>query len=114
MESMMKMFDVQGVEIKAFPETVFAFLREAGNLPQWARAFVSAGAGRARLETPAGEVDVKNSPAEAMHFILERFAADQVHRSNRPRSSSVDFARRLVSAIDAGEALPSDTYLGGN
>ena len=28
------------------------------SLPQWAHAFVSAGGGRARLETPAGAVDV--------------------------------------------------------
>ena len=54
----MKMFDVQGIEIMAPPERVFAFLREPGNLPRWAHAFVSAGEGRARLETPAGEVDI--------------------------------------------------------
>ena len=29
-----------------------------GNLPRWARAFTSAGNGRARLETPAGGVDI--------------------------------------------------------
>ena len=38
----------------------------------------------------------------------------QVHRSNHPRSSSVDFARRLISALDADTGLPSDTYLKGN
>jgi len=54
----MKMFDVQGIEIMAPPERVFAFLREPVNLPRWAHAFVSAGDGRARLETPAGEVDI--------------------------------------------------------
>ena len=37
---------------------VFEFLREPANLPRWAHAFVSAGNGRARLETPAGAVDV--------------------------------------------------------
>ena len=54
----MRMFDVQGVEIVAPRAKVFEFLREPGNLPQWAHAFVSAGGGRARLETPAGAVDV--------------------------------------------------------
>ena len=54
----MKTFDVQGIEIMASPKRVFAFLREPGNLPQWAHAFVSARDGRARLETPAGEVDI--------------------------------------------------------
>ena len=54
----MKMFDVQGVEIMASPTRVFAFLREPANLPRWAHAFVFAGDGRARLETPAGAVDV--------------------------------------------------------
>jgi hypothetical protein len=54
----MKMFDVQGTEIMTTRDEVFAFVREPGNLPRWAKAFVSAGNGRARLETPAGAVDV--------------------------------------------------------
>lgn len=54
----MKMFDVQGIEIMAAPAKVFEFLREPGNLPRWAHAFVSAGDGKARLETPAGAVDI--------------------------------------------------------
>ena len=54
----MRMFDVQGIEIMAPRHKVFEFLREPGNLPRWAHAFVSAGNGRARLETPAGAVDV--------------------------------------------------------
>ncbi|HEU4691097.1 MAG TPA: SRPBCC family protein [Vicinamibacterales bacterium] len=54
----MRMFDVQGIEIAAPPDSVFAFLREPGNLPRWAHAFVSAEEGRARLETPNGTVDV--------------------------------------------------------
>ena len=54
----MRMFDVRGVEIMAPCHKVFEFLREPGNLPRWAHAFVSAGDGRARLETPAGAVDI--------------------------------------------------------
>jgi hypothetical protein len=54
----MRMFDVQGVEIRAPHQKVFEFLRVPDNLPRWAHAFVSAGNGRARLETPAGSVDV--------------------------------------------------------
>jgi hypothetical protein len=54
----MRMFDVQGIEISAPGRTVFEFLREPANLPRWAHAFVAAGNGRARLETPAGAVDV--------------------------------------------------------
>jgi hypothetical protein len=54
----MKMFDVQGIEIMASSAKVFEFLEEPTNLPRWAHAFVSAGDGRARLETPAGAVDV--------------------------------------------------------
>jgi len=59
----MRMFDVQGIEIVAPRARVFEFLRDAGNLPQWAHAFVSAGGGRALLETPAGAVDVGLSVA---------------------------------------------------
>jgi hypothetical protein len=54
----MRMFDVQGIEIRAPRHKVFEFVRVPGNLPRWARAFVSAGNGRARLETPAGAVDI--------------------------------------------------------
>ena len=41
---------------------MFEFLREPGNLPRWAQAFTSADEGRARLETPAGAVDVGLDP----------------------------------------------------
>jgi hypothetical protein len=54
----MRMFDVQGIEIAATKEKVFGFVRTTGNLPLWAHAFVSAEDGRARLQTPAGTVDV--------------------------------------------------------
>jgi hypothetical protein len=52
------MFDVQGIEIMAQRRTVFEFLKEPANLPLWAHAFVSAEDGRARLETPAGAIDL--------------------------------------------------------
>ena len=54
----MRMFDVQGIEITAPRRKLFEFLRDPANLPRWAHAFVSAGNGSARLETPAGAVDV--------------------------------------------------------
>jgi hypothetical protein len=54
----MRTFDVQGIEIVAPRRKVFEFLRDPANLPCWAHAFVSAEKGRARLETPAGTVDV--------------------------------------------------------
>lgn len=54
----MQMFDVQAIEILTPRDRVFEFLRRPENLPRWAHAFVSAGNGRARLETPAGAVDV--------------------------------------------------------
>ena len=54
----MRTFDVQGIEIAAPRRKIFEFLREPVNLPRWAKAFVTAGNGRARLETPAGAVDV--------------------------------------------------------
>jgi hypothetical protein len=54
----MRMFDVQGIEIAAPRAKVWEFLREPRHLPRWAQAFVSAEAGRARLETPTGAVDV--------------------------------------------------------
>ena len=54
----MRMFDVQGIEINASRGRVFDFLRDPRNLPRWAHAFESAENGRARLQTPAGAVEV--------------------------------------------------------
>jgi hypothetical protein len=53
------MFDVQAVEIHANCRKVFEFVSKPGNLPIWARAFVSAGDGMARLETPAGALEIR-------------------------------------------------------
>jgi hypothetical protein len=135
------MFDVQGVEIMAPRHKVFEFLREPRNLPRWAHAFASAENGRARLETPAGAVDIAldvsadaevgtvdwrlgfpdggvgiaqsrvtettrgtciysfvlHAPPVALEYVE---GALEVHRSSQPRGSSVDFARRLVQALD--------------
>lgn len=49
----MRMFDVQGIEIRAPRAKVFEFLSHPGNLPRWAHAFKSAADKNARLETPA-------------------------------------------------------------
>jgi hypothetical protein len=54
----MRTFDVQGIEIRASRSKLFEFVRDPGNLPQWAHAFKSADDERARLQTPAGAVDV--------------------------------------------------------
>ena len=59
----MRMFDLQGVEIRASRSKVFEFLRDPRNLPRWAHAFKRADGGTARLETPAGSVDVRLSTA---------------------------------------------------
>ena len=55
----MRMFDVQGIEIRASRAKVFEFLSHPSNLPRWAHAFKSADDKNARLETPAGGVDVQ-------------------------------------------------------
>jgi hypothetical protein len=72
----MRMFDVQGIEISAPKQKVFEYLRVPENLPRWAQAFVSAGNGRARLETPVGAVDVAlevsaDAPAGTVDWRLE-------------------------------------------
>ena len=54
----MRMFDVQGIEIRASRDRVFEFLSNPRNLPQWAHAFTSVEDERARLQTPMGAVDV--------------------------------------------------------
>jgi hypothetical protein len=54
----MRMFDVQGIEIRTPRGKLFEFVRDPRNLPRWAHAFKSADEARARLATPAGAVDV--------------------------------------------------------
>lgn len=55
----MRMFHVQGIEIRAPRSKVFDFLRDPRNLPKWAHAFKSADGEHARLETPEGATDVR-------------------------------------------------------
>ena len=54
----MKTFEVHGIEIAAPASAVFAFVRRPENLPKWANAFKSADARAAKLETPAGTVEI--------------------------------------------------------
>ena len=54
----MRLFDVQGIEIRAPRDRLFAFVRDPGNLPRWAHAFKSADHERACLETASGAVEV--------------------------------------------------------
>jgi len=54
----MRTSEVQGIEIRTARDRLFKFLSEPGNLPKWARAFKSADRQRARVESPAGTVDI--------------------------------------------------------
>src|SRR5205807_3656901 len=58
METRMRTFDVQGIEIRASRAAVFDFVRDPHNLPNWARAFQQANDTRASLKTPTGAVDI--------------------------------------------------------
>jgi len=55
----MRLFDVQGIEIRAPRARLFEFIRNPANLPRWAEAFRTVNDGRARLQTPAGAVDIR-------------------------------------------------------
>ena len=55
----MQMFDVQAIEISAPREDVFQFVRDPANLPRWTQAFKAADHGSARLQTPAGTIEVR-------------------------------------------------------
>lgn len=57
-ETNLRQFEVEGIEIRAARTTVFAFVSDPRNLPRWAQAFKSADWEHARLETPAGVVDI--------------------------------------------------------
>lgn len=55
----MKTFDLQGTEIKADFQSVFAYIANPENLPQWAHAFKSVAGGSAVLQTPQGSTEIR-------------------------------------------------------
>jgi hypothetical protein len=72
----MKMFDVQAIEIEAKATKVFEFVSEPRNLPRWTNAFRAVDGERARMETPAGVVDVRletraNGPAGTVDWVMK-------------------------------------------
>jgi len=96
----MKTFDVQGIEIMASPAKVFEFLREPRNLPRWAHAFVSAGDGKARLETPAGAVDISLD-------VLADAQAGTVDWSLRFPDGGIGLAQSRVTGTTRGTSIYS-------
>lgn len=55
----MKIFDVQGIEIKAPVSKVFDYIADPKHLPEWTNAFKKVHDGHAVLQTSNGSVDVK-------------------------------------------------------
>ena len=96
----MKTFDVQGIEIMASPAKVFEFLREPRNLPSWAHAFVAAGDGKARLETPAGAVDISLD-------VLADAQAGTVDWSLRFPDGGIGLAQSRVTGTTRGTSIYS-------
>src|SRR5262245_55014137 len=58
MEVVMRMFDVQAIEIRASRGKIFDFVSDPLNLPRWAQAFRAADHEKAQLETPLRTVDI--------------------------------------------------------
>ncbi|MEQ1597233.1 MAG: SRPBCC family protein [Casimicrobium sp.] len=54
----MKMFDVQGIEIRAAYERAFSYIADPMHLPKWTNAFATVSNGRAMLRTPQGELEI--------------------------------------------------------
>lgn len=54
----MTTFDVQAVEIRAPFDETFSYIAEAGNLPDWTKAFQKVSEGRAVIQTPKGSVEI--------------------------------------------------------
>jgi hypothetical protein len=57
-ETPMRTFDVQGIEIRASRLAVFDFVCDPHNLPKWARAFQQANDTHASLKTATGAVAI--------------------------------------------------------
>ena len=64
----MRLHDTQSIEIAAPYEEAFRFIADGGNLPQWAEAFASVEADRARMRTPQGEAEVRLRIEEDVRF----------------------------------------------
>lgn len=58
METRIKTFDVQFIEIEAPFEKVFSFIANPANLPKWTAAFKDADKEKALLVTPNGELRI--------------------------------------------------------
>jgi uncharacterized protein YndB with AHSA1/START domain len=54
----MRTFDVQSIEIAAPFSTVFRYIADPANLPEWTHAFTRVAERQATMETPAGAVQV--------------------------------------------------------
>ncbi len=54
----MKQFDVQSVALDVPLDRAFAYIADSHHLPEWTHAFAEVSAGRARMRTPQGEVDI--------------------------------------------------------
>lgn len=96
----MKTFDVQGIEIAAPRATVFAFVSNPNNLPRWAHAFASVDGGRARLATPAGEVEI------ALHTVADSRSGTIDWRMEFP-DGTVGVAQSRVSETTRGTSIYS-------
>jgi hypothetical protein len=55
----MKPFSLHGTVLNAPYEGAFGYIADPGRLPEWTNAFKHVKGGRARMETPAGGVDVE-------------------------------------------------------
>lgn len=54
----MKLFDVQGIELHAASDRVFAYVADPAHLPAWTSAFATVANGKALMRTPQGEVEI--------------------------------------------------------
>src|SRR5262245_19023908 len=56
--TIMRGFDIRGIDLAVPPEKAFAFISNPAQLPKWTKAFASVSGGRAVMRTPDGEVTV--------------------------------------------------------
>ena len=54
----MKLFDVQGIELHAASDAVFAYVADPAHLPAWTSAFATVANGKALMRTPQGQVEI--------------------------------------------------------
>lgn len=103
----MRTFEVQGTEIRAPFDRVFAYVADAQNLPQWTGAFKRVHDGQALMHGPGGPVEVLLTvEASREHGTIDwsmRFEG-ALEEQSRVLREELERLKRILEDHPAGES----------